>query len=275
MNSCQSVHFNFSIGSKKQNIGIKLEKNISHRRGMFDNGNVNWCMFGRAFLCRTEHFCVNLSIFVSNRAFLCRTMHFAVELGFFCVEWVLKWSIIYHHFYYYRVEVIKFNYNEKWMLYLQQLKLAIIVVNILCVGVWFNIKLRIKWYRINWDLDNSYPGQLVPKTTRTQDNSYTGQLVPKTIRTQGTDIHSTNLVMWEHSDCRSERIRLRNAEFTGFQCWFISYTWQLIVMGQCNANAVESVLSCTKPLIWYISHFSIITGKDHTQRNRREYTYVI
>ena len=34
------------------------------------------------------------------------------------------------------------------------------------------------------DLDNSYPRQLVPRTTRTQDNSYPGQLVPKTTRTQ-------------------------------------------------------------------------------------------
>ena len=32
--------------------------------------------------------------------------------------------------------------------------------------------------------DNPYPGQLVPKTTRTQDNSYPWQLVPKTTRTQ-------------------------------------------------------------------------------------------
>ena len=29
------------------------------------------------------------------------------------------------------------------------------------------------------DLNNSYPRQLVPRTTRTQDNSYPGQLVPK------------------------------------------------------------------------------------------------
>ena len=48
------------------------------RRGMFANGNGNWCMLGRAFLCRTGHFCrtmyfcVELGIFVSNRAFLCR-----------------------------------------------------------------------------------------------------------------------------------------------------------------------------------------------------------
>ena len=33
-------------------------------------------------------------------------------------------------------------------------------------------------------MDNSYPRQLVPRTTRTQDNSYSGQLVPKTTRTQ-------------------------------------------------------------------------------------------
>ena len=37
---------------------------------MFDNGNVNWCMLGRAF-------------FASKRAFMYRTMHFAVEPGFF------------------------------------------------------------------------------------------------------------------------------------------------------------------------------------------------
>ena len=46
---------------------------------MFDNGNVNWCMLGRAFLCRTEHFCVEPGFFVSNHAFCCRT-------GLFCVE---------------------------------------------------------------------------------------------------------------------------------------------------------------------------------------------
>ena len=40
---------------------------------MFDNGNVNWCMLGRAFLCRTGHFCVEPGFFVSNHAFLCRT----------------------------------------------------------------------------------------------------------------------------------------------------------------------------------------------------------
>ena len=40
---------------------------------MFDNGNVNWCMLGRAFLCRTGHFCVEPGIFVSNHAFCCWT----------------------------------------------------------------------------------------------------------------------------------------------------------------------------------------------------------
>ena len=44
--------------------------------GMFDNGNVNWCMLGRVFLCRTGHFCV-------EPGFLCRTMHFAADPGFF------------------------------------------------------------------------------------------------------------------------------------------------------------------------------------------------
>ena len=33
-------------------------------------------------------------------------------------------------------------------------------------------------------MDNSYPRQLVPRTTRTQDNSYPGLLAPKTARTQ-------------------------------------------------------------------------------------------
>ena len=47
---------------------------------MFDNGNVDWCMLGMAFLCRTGHFCVEPGFFVSNhafllsnQAFLCRT----------------------------------------------------------------------------------------------------------------------------------------------------------------------------------------------------------
>ena len=44
---------------------------------VFDNGNVNWRMLGRAFLCRTGHFCV-------EAFFLCRTMHFAFEPGFLC-----------------------------------------------------------------------------------------------------------------------------------------------------------------------------------------------
>ena len=34
------------------------------------------------------------------------------------------------------------------------------------------------------DLDNSYPRQLVPRTTRTEDNSYPSQLVPRTTRTK-------------------------------------------------------------------------------------------
>ena len=63
-------------------MGKKLEKNISQRRGggMFDNGNVNWCILGRAFFCRTGHFSVEPGFFsvepcilLSNRAFLCRT----------------------------------------------------------------------------------------------------------------------------------------------------------------------------------------------------------
>ena len=60
----------------------KIGKKNSHRRGggMFDNGNVNWCMLGRAFfvsnrafLCRTGLFCVEPCILLSNRAFLSRT----------------------------------------------------------------------------------------------------------------------------------------------------------------------------------------------------------
>ena len=40
---------------------------------MFDNGNVHWCMLGRAFLCRTGYFCVEPGFFVSNHVFCCRT----------------------------------------------------------------------------------------------------------------------------------------------------------------------------------------------------------
>ena len=46
-----------------------------------------------------------------------------------------------------------------------------------CLQVWKNME-------SNWDLDNSYSRQLVPRTTRTQDNSYPRQHVPKTTRTQ-------------------------------------------------------------------------------------------
>ena len=71
--------------------------------------------------------------------------------------------------------------------------------------------------------DNSF----VPKTTHTQGNSYPDLLVPKTTRTQdncrwpgdtvnlGIDLHSTNLVMWEHSDCRTERVRLPQCRVYG------------------------------------------------------------
>ena len=41
--------------------------------GMFDNGNVNWCILGRAFFCRTGHFSVKPGFFLSNHAFCCRT----------------------------------------------------------------------------------------------------------------------------------------------------------------------------------------------------------
>ena len=46
---------------------------------------------------------------------------------------------------------------------------------------------QLGWWTSNalfWIMDNSYPGQLVPKTTRTQDHSYPRQLVPRTTRTQ-------------------------------------------------------------------------------------------
>ena len=76
----------------KQNIGRKLEKYISHMRGeggMFDNGNVNWCMLG-------GHFCVEPGIFASNWAFLCRTRLFAVIPGFLCRTSVIT-TIILHY----------------------------------------------------------------------------------------------------------------------------------------------------------------------------------
>ena len=60
-------------------IGIKLEKNISHRR---EGGCLIMAMSTGA--CWGGHFCVKPGFFVSNRAFLCRTMHSAVELGFLC-----------------------------------------------------------------------------------------------------------------------------------------------------------------------------------------------
>ena len=56
---------------KNKILGKNWKKNISHWRvgGMFDNGNVNWCMLGRAFLCRTVHFAVKPGFFVSNECY--------------------------------------------------------------------------------------------------------------------------------------------------------------------------------------------------------------
>ena len=59
------------------------KKSLSEE-GVFDNGNGNWCILGRAFLCRTGHFCVEPCIFVSIRAFLCRTMYFLSNMAFLC-----------------------------------------------------------------------------------------------------------------------------------------------------------------------------------------------
>ena len=36
---------------------------------MFGNGSVNWCMLGRAFLCRTMHFAIEPGFFVSNECY--------------------------------------------------------------------------------------------------------------------------------------------------------------------------------------------------------------
>ena len=73
------ISFSFLYGFLKTKYLNKIEKkNVHHRRGGgVDDGNVNWCMLGRAFLC------VEPGIFVLNRALLSRTMHFAVEPGSF------------------------------------------------------------------------------------------------------------------------------------------------------------------------------------------------
>ena len=94
-------HFHFSIGSSKLNISIKLRKTLRGSvcvrvcvcvcvcvcgggggggggRGV-DNGNGNWCMLGRAFLCRTWYFCVEPCIYVSHWAFVCPTGLFVLN----------------------------------------------------------------------------------------------------------------------------------------------------------------------------------------------------
>ena len=60
-------------------MGIKLEKNISQRRGGW--GCLIMAMSTDA--CWGGHYSVEPGIFRSNRAFFGRTMHFAVEPGFF------------------------------------------------------------------------------------------------------------------------------------------------------------------------------------------------
>ena len=60
------ISFPFLYGFLKTKYLNKIGKKISREGGVvFDNGNINWCMLGRTFLCRT--------IFVSNHAFCCRS----------------------------------------------------------------------------------------------------------------------------------------------------------------------------------------------------------
>ena len=38
--------------------------------------------------------------------------------------------------------------------------------------------------QLKGELDNLFPGQIIPRTTRMQDNSHMGDLVPRTVCTQ-------------------------------------------------------------------------------------------
>ena len=62
------IHFHCSMGSWKLNIWIKSEKKYFSQEG-----NINWCMLWRAFLCRNRIFCVKPCILLSKPGFLCRT----------------------------------------------------------------------------------------------------------------------------------------------------------------------------------------------------------
>ena len=80
----------FLYGFLKTKKLIKLKKYFSEAGGMFNNGNGNWCIMGRAFFCRTGHLCVEPCIFVLNRLFLCRPGFFCVERVLWC--WIWSWS---------------------------------------------------------------------------------------------------------------------------------------------------------------------------------------
>ena len=79
LNSYQNNFIFISLLVLKK-YGNKIGKKYFSQEGggMFDNGNVNWCMLGRASLCLAGHFCIEPGFFCveptilrSNRAFLC------------------------------------------------------------------------------------------------------------------------------------------------------------------------------------------------------------
>ena len=82
---------------QKQNIRIKLEKNISHRRVCVCVCVCGGGGGGGSDACWVRHFCVEPGIFVVNRAFLCRrTMHNAVERDFLCPTSIIKTDLFSH-----------------------------------------------------------------------------------------------------------------------------------------------------------------------------------
>ena len=52
---------------------FKTKRLIMGHAGGADNGNGNWCMLGRAFLCWTGFLCVKPCILLPSRVIFCRT----------------------------------------------------------------------------------------------------------------------------------------------------------------------------------------------------------
>ena len=106
------------------------------------------------------------------------------------------------------------------------------------------------WYR---DLINSYPRQLVPRTTRTQDNSLPRQLVPRTTRTQDNSYPGQ---LCEIS-MMSQRRQVCKQHFSFIQIYCITHGCDV----QCLSNQCVINASIWTIFFWYEIEQILITSQ--------------